>query len=303
MRRRSRFGFTLFQLLVVLAFLAILLGLFLPAVFKVRMAANRMQSQNNLKQIALACHNYHDVNGSFPPGNDGNNFSAAAHLLPYLEQDAVYKQIDFNKDMGDEANATVRKLRIPTFQSPDDPLMSPSAYGPTNYLYSAGTKPELQDNDGIFFQDSKVRIADITDGTSNTFLVGETLMGDGSTKATDVRRQHVLLDKDAVKDIKDDAGVQEFKDNKHIVGDRCASWLDGRFLQGTFTGTRGVNDTRPDVSCGGIGGLSALRTLQETVNVAFCDGSVHAVKVKIDPKVWKHLITRSGGEIITSSDF
>src|SRR5205823_4254126 len=120
--------------------------------------------------------------------------------------------------------------------------------GATNYLFSAGSKPGLKDNDGVCYQDSLIRLpGDITDGTSNTVLAGETLKGDGGTKAVDVRRQHVALKKEALKGLKDEAGVQEFKDNKDIVGDRCARWIDGRFLQGTFTATRSINDSRPDV--------------------------------------------------------
>ena len=133
-------------------------------------------------------------------------------------------------------------------------------YGATNYLFNAGSKPDLEDNDGDFLSRTpRSNSPDITDGTSNTLFTGETLKGDGGTKAMDVRRQYVLLKKDALKGIKDDAGVEDFKDDKNIAGDRCASWMDGRFLQGTFTGTREFNDDRPDVSCGGEGGLSGLR--------------------------------------------
>src|SRR5713226_2346007 len=187
MKTRRRGGFTLIQLLVILAIFAILLGLLLPAVQKVREAANRMKSQNNLKQIALACHNYHDTNGKFPPGNDPNNFSAAAHLLPYIEQDNVYKMINFEKPVTDEANATVRKVVVPTFLGPTDPVTTVKEdSAPTNYLFNAGSNPDLRDNDGTFFQDSGIRLADITDGTSNTILAGETLKGDGSKQAVDV---------------------------------------------------------------------------------------------------------------------
>src|SRR5205085_3059773 len=139
--------------------------------------------------------------------------------------------------------------------SPDDPIqLVKSEYGATNYLYSAGSKADLVDNDGIFYQDSKIRIADITDGTSNTIMVGETLKGDGGTKAKQVARQHVALGKDALKELNDDSGVQEWKADKNIAGDRCGSWMDGRFLQGTFSANRSVNDARPDVSCDGVGG-------------------------------------------------
>src|SRR5262245_53518764 len=105
MNPRQRPAFTLIQLLVVLAILAILIGLLLPAIQKARQAATRAQSQNNLKQIGIACHTYHDQSGNFPPGVDGNNFSAAAYLLPYLEQDNLFKTIDFNKAMTDKDNA------------------------------------------------------------------------------------------------------------------------------------------------------------------------------------------------------
>src|SRR5262245_61624187 len=121
MKRPCRPAFTLIQLLVILAILGILFALLFPAIFKVRQAAERVKSHNNLRQLGLACHNYHDTNGAFPPGNDSNNFSAGAHLLPFVEQDNVYKQLDFNKPMTDEANAAVRKLRIPLFLSTRDP--------------------------------------------------------------------------------------------------------------------------------------------------------------------------------------
>jgi type II secretory pathway pseudopilin PulG len=296
--RRS--AFTLFQLLLVLALLALLFALLLPLIAKARQEALRASKLNNLKQMALACHNYHDTNAAFPAGNDDKNFSAAAKLLPYLEQDNVFKQIAFNKAVDDPANVNIRMTRIKVFESPLDPQAPPNKdYGPTNYLFSAGTKASLKDNDGVFFQDSKIKLPnDIPDGTSNTLMIGETLKGDGGTKATDVKRQYVRLKADALKVLKDDAGVQDFKDDKNIAGDRCASWMDGRFLQGTFTGTRQPNDARPDVDCGGAGGLSGLRSTADTVGIALCDGSTRLIKVTISRETWKALMTRNGGEVL-----
>ncbi len=301
MSARPRSAFTLFQLLVVLALLAIAFALFLPALSKVRAAAARVQSQNNLKQIGLAALNYQDANRAFPPGLDAQNFSTAVYLLPYIEQENVYKQIDLKKSVDDKANAAVRKTVIITFLSTLDPVKTvKDDYGPTNYLFNAGSKPDLADDNGIFYLDSKVKIADIIDGTSNTLLAAETLKGDGGTKAEDVRRQYVLLKKDALKGIKDDAGVQDFKDDKNISGDRCASWMDGRFLQGTFDTRLKLNDERPDVSCGGLGGVSSMRSLQPGVMVGLCDGSVRFVNLGVSIETWRAASTRNGGEILGS---
>src|SRR5262249_46948719 len=162
--------------------------------------------------------------------------------------------IDFKKAVTDAANVEARKKVIDLFLSPRDPQKNVSDdYGPTNFLA----------NELVLARGNALRLTAITDGTSNTVLWVETLKGDGGVKAVDVKRQHVVLAKEALKKgLPEDAGVQEFKDNKAIAGDRCASWMDGRFLQGTFNGLgRKPNDERPDVSCEGLGGLSAARSL------------------------------------------
>jgi type II secretory pathway pseudopilin PulG len=300
MKTQTRRAFTLIQLLVVLAIFAILLGLLLPAIWKVRQAAERMNSQNNLKQLALACHNYHDANGAFPPGVDDNHFGAAAKLLPYLEQANVYNQIDFKKSIDD--NKDIRGALIKVFLNVQDPLapMPPGAeWGPTNYLFNAGSKPDLDQNNGVFYLNSKIKIQEITDGTSNTIMTGDTLRGDGGKRAVDVRRQHVLLGKEALAGLKDESGVDDFKNNKNIAANRGWSWMDGRFLQGTFTGTRQINDDKPDVSCAGAGGLSALRSMPGTfVNVSMCDGSVRTLAKEIKLETWRLLCSRNDGVVV-----
>ena len=242
MKTRSRRAFTLFQLLVILALLAVLFALLLPAIAKrAPAAAARNQSANNLRAnsaIAIAKCTYNDANGTLPPGNDNNNFSGLAYILPYIEQNNVYQLIDFKKPMDDKANAAARAPIIKVFLSPRDGIMMVNKdFGATNYLFNAGSKPSLEDNDGIFYQDSKVKFPDITDGTSNTLSLWT------------CARQNVLLKKGDLKDIKDETGVKDWKDDKNIAADRCASWMDGRFLQGTFTGTRNMNDEKPDVNC------------------------------------------------------
>jgi type II secretory pathway pseudopilin PulG len=304
MKSPSRSGFTLFQLLVLLALLAILFALLLPAVAKVRMAAARTQSANNLKQLALALHNYHDAIGHLPPGVDDNNFSTATYLLPYIEQDNLFKNIDLTKSIDDKANAEARKTAIRTFLNPLDAVANVSMdYGATNYLFNAGSHHELANNDGIFFTNSQIKLTDITDGTSNTLFACETLKGDGNVKAMDVKRQHIALKKEALKDLDDDSGVKDFKDGKNLAADRCASWMDGRFLQGTFNSMRRPNDPKPDVTCGGLGGLSGPRSFGDVYQVSMADGSVRTIRTAISMDNWKALSTRAGGETIDFNDF
>jgi type II secretory pathway pseudopilin PulG len=291
MRRTRRPGFTLFQLLLVLAVLVILLGLLLPAVAKVREAAARAQSTNNLRQLGLAVHNYAGTYvGKLPEGMDGNGFSALTRLLPFVEQENVFKAIDLKKPFDDKANVDARKTQLKLLQSPlDEVTVVKDGWGATNYVGNDLAFPAKL---------SSVFPASFPDGTSNTILFAETLKGDGGTKAVTVQRQIVLLGKDALKDLKDDAGVKYFKDGKHISGDRCASWMDGRFLQTRFNGRLRPNDGRPDVSCAGEGGVSAIRSRLPVVLVGLADGSVRFVSAKVSEATWRAAITPAGGEVL-----
>jgi type II secretory pathway pseudopilin PulG len=297
--RQRRSAYTIFQLLVLLALLLILLGLLLPAVQKVREAAARMQSQNNLKQIALALHSYHDANNRMPPGADGQHFSGLVYLLPYIEQVNIFQLIDLTKSPDHADNAKARSVFIKVYMSPLDGAAAPDEKsGPTSYFLVAGSKHSLEENNGAFYRDSKLRLVEFTDGTSNTIMLLESLRGDGGKKAVTVQRQHVVLPKGYLKGLTDASGVKDFEDGKQIAGDRGSSWMDGRFLRSTTNLTRGLNDAKPDVDCGGEGGLAGPRSLLPGTNVGLVDGSVRFVSNSVKPETWKAAATRAGGEVL-----
>ena len=288
MNPQRRPAFTLFQLLTVLSLLAFLLALFMPAIARMRAEAKKAELLNNLKQMTLSLHAHNDANGQLPAGVDDNNFSAASKVLPYIEAGNVYQQINFTKPITDPVNGAARKTVVKTFLSARDPLKKVrDDSGATNYLF----------NDQLFFRDSKSKIPQsFPDGQSQTIVIGETLKGDGGEKADDVRRQYVLLKKDDAKGIKPDTGAGYWKEGQNIAGDRCASWMDGRFLQGTFNGKLKPNDERPDVSGGGEGGVSTLRSLDDNIIVGLGDGSCRILNAKkLSFMTWSNALCPNDG--------
>lgn len=214
---RNRSAFTLIELLVVIAIIAILIGLLLPAVQKVRDAAARMACSNNLKQISLAAHSYASAVGTLPPGfNSASYVGSLAYLLPYVEQENIFRQIEMTKLAMPATGGvwyggtswTAANNQVKTFLCPsDDPFSQQTgvfayfttsgttlsgAYfagsyptlGRTNYAASAGLLGDTTDAfygryKGPYFSNSKVALNQIMDGTSNTFAFGEILGGSG----------------------------------------------------------------------------------------------------------------------------
>jgi prepilin-type N-terminal cleavage/methylation domain-containing protein/prepilin-type processing-associated H-X9-DG protein len=208
-RGRAR-GFTLIELLVVIAIIAVLIALLLPAVQAAREAARRAQCVNNMKQIGLGMHNYHQTNECFPNGalislSGANNYSHSAHtrMLGNMEQQALYNAVNFsvgpvNDTYGTYANATVSSTRLSMFLCPSSPppgwafegslpLSAFTAPG-NNYFASMGSSLEFAGNqtngppNGVFQYNANggsIGIRDITDGTSSTIAFGEWKTGDG----------------------------------------------------------------------------------------------------------------------------
>jgi prepilin-type processing-associated H-X9-DG protein/prepilin-type N-terminal cleavage/methylation domain-containing protein len=192
MRHAARYAYTLVELLVVIAICAILLGLLLPAVQKVRSAAARMQCANNLKQVALAAHQYHDINEKLSPAFKAGRTEAypylnwSARMLPFLEQDPAWQQItaDYQRNRDPFfANPphSQRDKVFTVFACPADwrantawtitPFGRPTRISLLSYLGNAGTAAGR--NDGIIFRGSGTNLVHISDGTSNTILIGE----------------------------------------------------------------------------------------------------------------------------------
>jgi prepilin-type N-terminal cleavage/methylation domain-containing protein/prepilin-type processing-associated H-X9-DG protein len=209
-----RQGFTLIELLVVIAIIGVLIGLLLPAVQKVREAANRMQCQNNLKQIGLALHNYENVHKLFPPGyisttgvgyrdsqtgDWGPGWGWLAILLPYVEQGNLYNSLRLDLPCWNQANSVAVKVPVPIYLCPSatNPgrtvgitdinmhIWQNAVFARANYVHNVGwndiwSAPATTNYDdpvrgcnGVMYRNSHIRVADVTDGLSNTVFAGE----------------------------------------------------------------------------------------------------------------------------------
>jgi prepilin-type N-terminal cleavage/methylation domain-containing protein len=298
-RPRTRTGFTLIELLVVFAIVAILIGLLLPAVQKVREAAALLSCKNNLKQIGLALHHYHDARGSFPTGyydptpwpalDNGPGWGWGALLLPFLEQDNLYRRIRFDLDVGDPANAAVRATFLKIYACPSDELFFTFTLtdgGSNSWTLAQGSYVACNGNDGVddfttpphtgaFVRAVKgYRIADITDGLSNTLFVGDrtsklsycTWVG-GPTGALNPFLQ----------------APGNFGAEVTLL--MCHAGVTGPNTPGVFDADSTSSPHRL--------GVPSL----------FGDGSVHFLSNGIDIATWMALATRAGGEPTTNGDF
>jgi len=327
-------GFTLIELLVVIAIIAILISLLLPAVQQVREAARRTQCKNNLKQIVLAMHNYESSYTVFPGLSSSSQFgfSVQARILPFVEQKNLQNLIDFDVPLmlgsgGSQSlnpiHAEVAGQPLPLFLCPSDsesPIFEnnntgASQFAGTNYVVCTGSGTNTNYDtraatDGMFWWGSAGKFADMTDGSSNTLVISESLLGnkqDGAGSVADPERQMARYNGGGMgapgegftgapghnPEITTAAAAAQ-----NFDGRGRSSWIWGREHMTTFNTYMTPNNKVPDVHRNGLGWFSARSKHVGGVQSGLGDGSVRFVSENVDAATWQALGTKNGGEVI-----
>ncbi len=270
-RRRRSAGFTLVELLVVIAIIGVLIGLLLPAIQAARQAARRVSCGNNLRQIGIGLHGYHGVHGAFPAGclefrlrpddTSKRQLAWSAYLLPYIEQEPLFEQIDFDQPFDSEVNAEAAEKVVSTYLCPSVSRNSKlvDGRGACDYGGIAGERIGYPDrpaypprpNDpfngkGTMFYGRAVEIREIGDGTSTTLIVSE------------------------------DSG---FKDGQ---------WINGRNIFDQAFGINAAPAFENDIRSEHPRGANAL----------FCDGSARFLDEQMELHVLAAICTREGREMV-----
>ena len=305
-RPRSRTAFTLIELLVVIAIIGVLIGLLLPAVQKVREAANRIKCAGNLRNVGLALHNFENIHERFPPGEVQGPFMPAGvttptehgfwpFLLPYLEQEALYRQYRWDVNSYDPANQPAVNTQIKILQCPSAEPDRVGNFRPNaprdvpgaciDYATQIFVNPELvtqglvapmSDNAGMFVAPNIMsRTSDITDGLSTTVAVVE--MAGRPTRWNDGQPATELI----------------------TGGPWAEAWNQGRLDGATYDGQTRIGPCA--INCTNFFEVYSFH--RAGANILFADGSVRFLKAKMHVSVYARLLTRAGGEVVSDGDY
>lgn len=330
MRRPSRTGFTVIELLIGVAVVGILVALIVPAVMSAREAARRTECKGHLKQIGLALHSYESSHRVYPFGvgadkdgggaqvtsEDSRRYSAHSQLLPYLELGNVYKQIDFSvhpfypdatgdpKEItGDGPNETPAAVAVPVFVCPSDVNRLNRPWGSTNYRSCNGSSWDGRRGNGIFGQITAVRPGDIRDGLSNTAAFSERVRGDDDRNNVDFQSDLFGLAAPWTEESFRNwctrlTEAEAFTLSLHDSNGGM-TWLEGNMNWTRYNHffTPGRNSCKTDLTWNGVG-MTATSRHAGGVHLLTADGAVRFVGDDVDQSVWTALGTIAGGERI-----
>ena len=298
MRRR---GFTMIELLVSIAIIGLLLAMLLPAVQAVRESARRVQCKNNLHQIGLALHNYHENHGSFPIGQYANT----GLLLPFLDQRDVYLRFEAEYPT---SNLWAQFTVLRVYQCPSDGFGASFGMGTLSYATNVGTGWTAHGFNGFIDYVKPVRLADLTDGVSQTAAMSEMLYTGGASlerlRATWFIFPGMLLPSQWPNFLQ---ACEQLPETPAQLSwePRGQHWYDANFYDHAATPQkkRCHNGSRGGSQLAELAGVQpAVSGHGQGVHVLLADGAARYVTQSIDGKVWEALGSRNAGDVL-SSDF